>query len=146
MGVLKRLNFRVFHNVFMFLKIKFLDYNQPFIRSLSGKGLSFYVFLKLFVRGLLFSTGYLLSPLSWWNDLIINVPLAYVFAILFSSLSGGFFAFWFSLGYTLSNIIGILLMKFSVSGYSGSWIRDLIYSIAYSVVAYVILSVFLAGL
>ena len=29
--------------------------------------------------GILLTVGYLLSPLCWWNDLIINLPIAYGF-------------------------------------------------------------------
>ncbi|MEB3104243.1 MAG: hypothetical protein VKN17_00515, partial [Cyanobacteriota bacterium] len=30
----------------------------------------------------LIGVGWLLSPLCWWNDLVINLPLAYGFARL----------------------------------------------------------------
>ncbi len=36
--------------------------------------------------GIVAVVGYLLSPLSWWNDLFVNVPLAYLFALPFSQL------------------------------------------------------------
>ncbi|BFM40416.1 hypothetical protein [Synechocystis sp. LKSZ1] len=54
--------------------------------------------------------GFLLSPACWWNDLLINLPLAYVF---------GRFCSWFIpqlllpgviLGYWFSNLVGIVLM------------------------------------
>lgn len=32
--------------------------------------------------GLLFAGGWLLSPLCWWNDLLINLPIAYGFGYL----------------------------------------------------------------
>jgi hypothetical protein len=32
--------------------------------------------------GVLALVGYMLSPLSWWNDLFVNVPLALGFAWL----------------------------------------------------------------
>ncbi len=135
---------RFFHNIFLLVKNAFKSHQHLNAHRITCWREGFHSFSRLFIRGLIFSIGYLLSPLSWWNDLFVNVPLAYFFALLLSSLSGGFFAFWFSVGYTLSNVIGILLMKFSVSRYSGSWIRDLFYSIAYSVIAYIILSLFLS--
>ena len=58
------------------------------------------------------TVGFILSPLSWWNDLIVNIPLAYL---------GGFFAGlfnkdWFSPGmiltYWLTNLSGLLLVHF----------------------------------
>ncbi len=92
------------------------------------------------VRGTVFIAGYLLSPLSWWNDLFINVPIAYAFARLLCIFLGDtFFALMFSLGYTLSNIAGILLIKLSVSRYRGTIIRDLGLSIIYSVIAYIVI-------
>ncbi len=39
-----------------------------------------------FYVGIVAVIGYLLSPLSWWNDLFVNVPLAYLFALPFSLL------------------------------------------------------------
>jgi membrane protein implicated in regulation of membrane protease activity len=39
--------------------------------------------------GVLAFAGFMLSPLSWWNDLFVNVPLALVFAWLVSYWSSG---------------------------------------------------------
>jgi ABC-type multidrug transport system permease subunit len=61
--------------------------------------------------------GFLLSPLSWWNDAVVNLPLALIFA----SVVGVFYrpaaepnstAFNTSvvLGYWLTNILGFVLM------------------------------------
>mgnify|MGYP007077385807 CR=1 FL=1 len=55
--------------------------------------------------------GYLLSPLSWWNDLFINMPLAYLFAVPFSLLDEQFYLPSFVLGYWLSNVLGLLLLQ-----------------------------------
>jgi len=54
--------------------------------------------------------GYLLSPLSWWNDLILNIPLAYGFAFLFGLISKNLFFPMMIVGYWLTNIIGLILM------------------------------------
>jgi hypothetical protein len=35
--------------------------------------------------------GFILSPLSWWNDLFVNIPLAYLFAIPFGWISKQYF-------------------------------------------------------
>lgn len=32
--------------------------------------------------GILATIGYLLSPLPWWNDLLMNIPFTYVFATI----------------------------------------------------------------
>ncbi|PSO47382.1 MAG: hypothetical protein BRC33_12940 [Cyanobacteria bacterium SW_9_44_58] len=55
--------------------------------------------------------GYLLSPLSWWNDLFFNLPIAYGFAYLFNWIFADAFIILTVIGYWLSNIIGILMMQ-----------------------------------
>jgi hypothetical protein len=60
---------------------------------------------------LLLGLGWLLSPLCWWNDLIINLPLAWGFAKLAQWLQPGWFAPGLVLGYWLSNVLGIVLMQ-----------------------------------
>lgn len=61
--------------------------------------------------GILGIVGFLLSPLSWWNDLLVNVPLAIAF---------GWAAAWFYppcfkvavvIGYWLTNILGLWMMQ-----------------------------------
>jgi hypothetical protein len=54
--------------------------------------------------------GFLLSPLSWWNDLFINVPLAVGFAWLISLAYPPAFAPAAVLGYWLTNVLGFILM------------------------------------
>lgn len=48
--------------------------------------------------------GFVLSPLSWWNDLFVNIPLAYLFAVPFGFISEKYF-FYLS---PLRFFIGIL--------------------------------------
>lgn len=63
------------------------------------------------VRGSLLATvGYLLSPLSFWNDLFINIPLAYVFALPFGLIARSLFLPMMILGYWLTNVAGFVLM------------------------------------
>ena len=59
--------------------------------------------------------GYLLSPLSWWNDLFFNLPIAYAFGYLVSLPFPSLFLPATILGYWLSNIAGFLLMQFGAS-------------------------------
>jgi hypothetical protein len=69
--------------------------------------------------------GYLLSPLSWWNDPFVNLPLAWVFASLVSLASHRLFAPAMVLGYWLTNIAGILMMARGTAGVvSGSAARS----------------------
>jgi len=58
--------------------------------------------------------GYILSPLSWWNDLIINIPLAYAFAFPFGLISKKIFLPMMVLGYWLTNITGFMLMHYGI--------------------------------
>src|SRR5579871_3379486 len=69
--------------------------------------------------GVLAFVGYMLSPLSWWNDAFVNVPLALAFAWIVTllykiSIPGGqnhdraktvFEASWI-IGYWITNVLG----------------------------------------
>ncbi|WP_013323248.1 hypothetical protein [Gloeothece verrucosa] len=55
--------------------------------------------------------GYLLSPLCWWNDLVINLPLAYGFGYVCSWIWSDILLPASIVGYWLTNIAGILLMQ-----------------------------------
>lgn len=59
--------------------------------------------------------GWLLSPLTFWNDALINIPLAYVMAIPFSLLSEFSFQIAMVIAYWLTNIIGFVLMRFGLA-------------------------------
>jgi len=54
--------------------------------------------------------GFMLSPLSWWNDLFVNVPLAVGFAWLVSLFYKPAFATSVILGYWLTNVLGLILL------------------------------------
>jgi hypothetical protein len=54
--------------------------------------------------------GYLLSPLSWWNDLVVNVPIALVFAWIISLFYKEAFTPSVIIGYWLTNVAGFVLM------------------------------------
>ena len=59
---------------------------------------------------LLATVGFVLSPLSWWNDLLVNVPLAYLFALPFALLREALFLPAFILGYWITNVAGFVLL------------------------------------
>ena len=61
--------------------------------------------------GVLAFVGYMLSPLSWWNDLFVNVPLALLFAWVVSFLYRPAFEASVILGYWLTNVLGFVLMQ-----------------------------------
>lgn len=97
---------------------------------------------RYLLRGIVFLVGYILSPLSWWNDLLVNIPLAYGFAELFSLLLGRtWFPVLFAIGYNITNITGILLMELSMRSINTrNLYRDLASSFLYSLIAYLLLS------
>ena len=60
--------------------------------------------------GTLAVIGYMLSPLSWWNDMFVNLPLALVFAWLVSLFYRPAFEASVIVGYWLTNVLGLVLM------------------------------------
>lgn len=67
--------------------------------------------LKKVRGGLFLVIGFLLSPMSWWNDLFFNLPIAYGFGYVCSLLSANLLVPCSIAGYWLSNIVGIMLMQ-----------------------------------
>ena len=65
---------------------------------------------------ILVTAGFILSPLTWWNDLLINIPLAYFFSLPFSLLDESLFLPSFIVGYWLTNLLGFLLMHWGGVG------------------------------
>jgi hypothetical protein len=61
--------------------------------------------------GFLVVVGFMLSPLSWWNDLFVNVPLALAFAWIVSLFYERAFELSFVIGYWLTNVLGFVLMQ-----------------------------------
>ncbi|MEN9202393.1 MAG: hypothetical protein Q6K55_10680 [Thermostichus sp. DG02_3_bins_51] len=61
--------------------------------------------------GLLLVLGFMLSPLSWWNDLFFNLPIAYGFGYLCSLWQPDWLLGGTLVGYWISNLLGILMMQ-----------------------------------
>lgn len=61
----------------------------------------------------LFTVGFALSPLSWWNDALVNLPIAYLIAQLLSILDQRLFLVAFVGAYWLTNLLGLLVMQIS---------------------------------
>ncbi len=104
---------------------------------------------KKAVKGVVATFGYLLSPLSWWNDIFLNIPLAYGFAYLFGLISRDLFFPMMVLGYWLTNIAGLMLMHYGVKGlikknqkrYSRA---DLVKDIAFSLLYTLVITIFIS--
>ncbi|CQR53733.1 MULTISPECIES: hypothetical protein [Haloferax] len=60
--------------------------------------------------GILAAIGFVLSPLSWWNDLVVNLPLAYAFGVAVSLISRSWFLPGVVAGYWLTNVAGFVLL------------------------------------
>jgi hypothetical protein len=78
---------------------------------------------SLVLRGLIGTVGFLLSPLSWWNDLVVNFPLAYGFAWIvgralstFMLIHKWLFLNLFIAGYFITNLGGFLMIHYSIFG------------------------------
>ena len=87
--------------------------------------------------------GFLLSPLSWWNDLFVNIPIAVAFGWLASLVYKPAFNVAVVVGYWLTNVIGLVLMhKGATAVLSGTsrrysrndLIKDIFVSLAYTAV------------
>ena len=60
--------------------------------------------------GIIGVVGFILSPLSWWNDAFVNLPLALGFGWVVALLYKPAFEVAVIIGYWLTNIIGMLLL------------------------------------
>src|SRR5208283_4047846 len=61
--------------------------------------------------GTLAFIGYMLSPLSWWNDLFVNWPLALACAWVISWFYKPAFTASLIAAYWLTNVLGFVLMQ-----------------------------------
>ncbi len=93
------------------------------------------------LSGMLMTLGYLLSPLSWWNDLFVNIPIAYGVAFIFGLISENLFTPMIIIVYWLTNITGFILMHQGAKGFmhpdkarytKKELLKDLIFSLLYT--------------
>jgi len=99
--------------------------------------------------GLLGFIGFMLSPLSWWNDAVVNLPLALAFAWLVSLFYRPAFEASVIIGYWLTNVLGFVLMHKGARKMSSSTVpqpysrrdfqRDLLISLLYTALIVVLL-------
>jgi hypothetical protein len=59
---------------------------------------------------ILVAVGYVLSPLSWWNDALINIPLAWLMASGLTRVAPLSFELAMLGSYWLTNLAGFFLM------------------------------------
>lgn len=71
--------------------------------------------LKYLRSSALIGIGYMLSPLSWWNDLFFNLPIALAFGYAVSWINASWFFPGTIIGYWLSNVLGMVMMQFGTT-------------------------------
>lgn len=95
--------------------------------------------------GFLTVVGFLLSPLSWWNDLVVNWPLAYAVAYLVAKINQSFFLTALLLTYWLTNLLGLIMFHHGAIGLvkpdihqkvKNKFVYNLILSGVYSLLVY----------
>lgn len=101
-----------------------------------------------FKNGLLAIVGYMLSPLSWWNDAIVNLPIALALAWIVSNVWPSAFEITLIVGYWLTNVLGLMMLHkgltgmFSADGKKFSWKtfwKDVLISVFYTVVIIILI-------
>ncbi|MDP2920942.1 MAG: hypothetical protein Q8O12_01045 [Candidatus Omnitrophota bacterium] len=104
---------------------------------------------KKLYGGIIGTIGFLLSPLSWWNDLFINFPIAYVLACGSNYIHKGSFLGAFVVFYWLTNVLGFVLLQKGLEKatedlkekkkYSGKdLLKDVLLSIAYTLLIFIL--------
>jgi hypothetical protein len=66
--------------------------------------------------GMVGGVGYILSPLSWWNDGVVNIPIALAAAKVTNELTGIDLELLFTIYYWLTNFIGLIMLFAGVNG------------------------------
>ena len=61
--------------------------------------------------GLIAFIGFMLSPLSWWNDLFVNIPIAVALGWIVALFYKPAFEPAVIIGYWLTNVLGLVLMQ-----------------------------------
>jgi hypothetical protein len=70
---------------------------------------------RYFRGGALVGIGYMLSPLSWWNDVFFNLPIALVVGYGVAWLWPDWFWPGTIAGYWLSNVLGMVMMQWGAT-------------------------------
>ena len=87
------------------------------------------------------TAGFILSPLSWWNDAVVNIPIALALAHTTSGVLGLETPKLFIAFYWITNIIGILLMILGARSLKRLERARLAKGLLYSLIASLIITV-----
>lgn len=66
--------------------------------------------MRPFIRNTVFFIGWLLSPLTFWNDAFVNIPLSYLLANILVRFMNVDFLRLVLISYWVTNGLGICLM------------------------------------
>lgn len=66
--------------------------------------------MKAFLRNTIFFIGWVLSPLTFWNDTFVNIPLSYLLANILVRVIKSDFLWLVLISYWITNVLGLLLM------------------------------------
>lgn len=69
--------------------------------------------MKNISRGFIFFIGWILSPLTWWNDAFVNLPLSYLTANVLFYIIPIPFMWLVVVSYWITNLIGLVFMYLS---------------------------------
>ena len=91
----------------------------------------------------MFTVGFILSPLSWWNDAVVNIPISYLLSLPFSLADERLYLPAFIAIYWLTNVVGLVMMHIGGKGLLdqpiGHLLRhSLIISLAYTLLILVL--------
>ncbi len=64
--------------------------------------------------GVIAVIGFILSPLTWWNDAFVNIPIAWGVATLVSLIKRDWFEPALYLAYLGTNVLGFVMMHVGV--------------------------------
>ena len=94
---------------------------------------------------MLFFAGWILSPLTFWNDSFVNIPIAYLCANIFIRFLPVKFLLLVLMFYWLSNAAGILLMYISGKALArkGESTGRVLFEIIITIAAYSLILIFL---
>ena len=92
--------------------------------------------------------GFILSPLTWWNDAFVNLPLAILFGWLVSLVYEPAFEVATVVGYWLTNLVGLILLRRGARDIFAAqtpaerrkeWVNDLAVSLIYTLLIVILL-------
>ena len=66
--------------------------------------------MKTFLRDTVFFIGWMLSPLTFWNDAFVNIPISYLLANILIRVIRVDFLWLVLIFYWITNVLGLYLM------------------------------------